>query len=870
MKKIFKVILCFLLLILSAATAVYAEQEPIPVGFWKSGGGQYIYCNNPEYIHSWQVSTDENPYASYMMKCGKLSPDRYAVFFCFYNSCSFDIEPDMEFVSDNAIITINSIGYYLPQNKEYWDCLGAWSDLMDIKIRTLDEYRQYVPYAPLANEFPKTLRLSECNEWISNYIYNYDVVRPNTTFNMLVDFTIDEGEAEVNFTALKHYGTLRDRTHHDPNAQSGSYFRDTSVKGIEPDTLAMVETTLDVVVDSSTKDGEPVNVKVFNQFYPDGHIMPHWMTNINPAKDLYKFSKTVAAGSDMLSLHYRDDSKLSYYGSDIPESERNNEWIFDIYHHDTQEYEEGMPWDENAHQPNAFTGKTLDKNNLPNVEWELNLGNFGVVTRYHLSVTNNDTRLRYLNYMLDTTQASNIVIVRDNRGNMLNPYTLKSENAYALSKGIVRAKKEDCMLSVPAPAGKRVDYIIDVILPTNCFGGMLHSLVIDRYGYMGAEAQSEFPEYTHLSSVKNTVFFNGQENMKWENGRLYEESGGVYHEVPLPLSAQTIFGSRCNDYRLIKTNDGYAARYSGWDEYHPDYIGDGAEKNMLYVFDKQMNFVMQSEMIGYISDFSFWNGILYIDCGKRYSAVYYSTDGGRTTAPIQGNKTLPITNGSSALTTSGSNVYARDAAGIDRKISYENDAPTKIIQAGDIFYCVKSWRTYYDESVPNKISVSRDGLRWYDIVLPELFLELKSVSHIGNRICVDCKYQTFEYDDACLAEDEIKVILNGEYLAFDSGAEISGRRTMVPMRYFFEKLGAAVDWNGELGEITVKKDDSVIVMRLGENTASVDGKSVMLDAPPYVKNDKTMIPLRFLSETLGYSVKWDEKTSTAEINTDNA
>ena len=135
---------------------------------------------------------------------------------------------------------------------------------------------------------------------------------------------------------------------------------------------------------------------------------------------------------------------------------------------------------------------------------------------------------------------------------------------------------------------------------------------------------------------------------------------------------------------------------------------------------------------------------------------------------------------------------------------------------------------------------------------------------------MDCKYQTFEYDDACLAEDEIKVILNGEYLAFDSGAEISGSRTMVPMRYFFEKLGAAVDWNGELGEITVKKDDYVIVMRLGENTASVDGKNVMLDAPPYVKNDKTMIPLRFLSETLGYSVKWDEKTSTAEINTDNA
>ena len=129
-----------------SGTAFAAGQEAIPVRFHKSGGGQFIYCNNPEFIEPTMVSSIENPDATYMMKNEGLKPDNYSVFFCFYNWSDFDIEPDIEFkTSGDAVVRIDSVGYYTPQGTEYWDCIGAWSDLMDMNIRTLNRTEQYVP-----------------------------------------------------------------------------------------------------------------------------------------------------------------------------------------------------------------------------------------------------------------------------------------------------------------------------------------------------------------------------------------------------------------------------------------------------------------------------------------------------------------------------------------------------------------------------------------------------------------------------------------------------------------------------------------------------------------------------------------------------
>ena len=84
------------------------------------------------------------------------------------------------------------------------------------------------------------------------------------------------------------------------------------------------------------KDGEYIKNKVFNQYQPDGYVTDAWCTNLNPQDDIW--SKDISVQSDLLTLTYKDDSKLDYYGSNVKEKEKNNLWIWDPYHSDTAEY----------------------------------------------------------------------------------------------------------------------------------------------------------------------------------------------------------------------------------------------------------------------------------------------------------------------------------------------------------------------------------------------------------------------------------------------------------------------------------------------------------------------------------------------------
>ncbi len=836
--------------------ACFAQSEPVPIEFYQSGGGQYIYCNNPEYITANDVSTKENPNSTYMMKNEKLGPDRYSVFFCFYNSAGFDLEPDMELVSDNAVIRINSVAYYIPKQTEHWICLGAWSDFMNMNIRSLDGTQQFVPYQPLKARFPHEFRLNG-REWMSSYIYNYEAIKPNTTFNMLVDFTILEGEADVNFAALKHYGFAGDRSYHNPNAAPGSYHRDTSVKGIDTRTLPVVEADLDVTIEPGDQDGERVMAKVTNQYYKDGNVVPYWMTNINPSRDEYRFSKEIAAGSDMLSLTYQDDTKRTFYGIDVPQSQRDNIWTFDIYHHDTKEYEQGMPWKIEEHIPNAPNGPTFDIDNPPDLKWEFNLGNFGVTNRYRLKVTNTDTRKRYVNYMLDTVYASNIVVIRDENETMLNPYTLKPENAYALTKGTTEQKREDCMASIPVEPGETKFYFIDVILPTNCFGGMVNSLKIDRYSYLGSDPGVSFHNYTKYDKVNRVTFFNGKEYMGWEHGQLYRQTQSGWERVFLPADTERIFSGRTQDFTIVATASGYAARFCAWDEYPQGFIANMEKQNKVYFFDKAFSYLGAREFPTYIYDMTFADGTLYVQSDK----TYFSKDNS-TFTPLASTQYVPKAGRDAVLTVKNHEIYQIEN-GKTEKICYEGQKPGNIQMAGDVFYEIRSWKASDTDSAENRLAVSKDGIHWTDIILPNRYLQLLKVLHVDNKTQVVCRYETFEFEDE--KTEPVLVRLDGELLGFLTPGEISNDRTMVPMRFFFEKLGAYVEWHAEQRQVSVWQGEKNIVFQIDSDTALVDGEEVTLDAPAYLKDDKTMIPLRFLSESLGYQVQWDAQKRLASI-----
>jgi hypothetical protein len=111
----------------------------------------------------------------------------------------------------------------------------------------------------------------------------------------------------------------------------------------------------------------------------------------------------------------------------------------------------------------------------------------------------------------------------------------------------------------------------------------------------------------------------------------------------------------------------------------------------------------------------------------------------------------------------------------------------------------------------------------------------------------------------------IQVELNGRPLYFNvPPTQVSGR-TMVPLRGIFESLGAQVNWDANTSTITATKDATDVRLGIGDPRATVNGRTVLLDAPAMILDGSTMVPLRFISEALGADVKWFQATQTVSI-----
>lgn len=114
----------------------------------------------------------------------------------------------------------------------------------------------------------------------------------------------------------------------------------------------------------------------------------------------------------------------------------------------------------------------------------------------------------------------------------------------------------------------------------------------------------------------------------------------------------------------------------------------------------------------------------------------------------------------------------------------------------------------------------------------------------------------------------IKVEVDGERLSFDVPPMMIQNRTMVPLRGVFEAMGAQVNWDAPTATITANKADRDVKLTVGNRSATVNGRTVMLDAPPMIVRGSTMVPLRFVSEALGADVKWLSASQTVSITTD--
>lgn len=116
--------------------------------------------------------------------------------------------------------------------------------------------------------------------------------------------------------------------------------------------------------------------------------------------------------------------------------------------------------------------------------------------------------------------------------------------------------------------------------------------------------------------------------------------------------------------------------------------------------------------------------------------------------------------------------------------------------------------------------------------------------------------------------DPIKVFVDGDRVHFEEvGPQQMEGRIMVPVRGVLEKIGANVDWAPETQRVTCNSGDIDIVLHIGDKMAKVNGQMVQLDVPAQTIGGHTMVPLRFLSESLGAKVRWDGDEQTVFIMT---
>ena len=94
---------------------------------------------------------------------------------------------------------------------------------------------------------------------------------------------------------------------------------------------------------------------------------------------------------------------------------------------------------------------------------------------------------------------------------------------------------------------------------------------------------------------------------------------------------------------------------------------------------------------------------------------------------------------------------------------------------------------------------------------------------------------------------------------------ISNDRTLVPLRFVSETLGAEVIWVEGQNGCTIKKGDTEIELTFGSAEFKVNGKPVIYDAPIEITNDRTMVPVRFVSEQLNCDVYWNELNKAVVI-----
>lgn len=117
----------------------------------------------------------------------------------------------------------------------------------------------------------------------------------------------------------------------------------------------------------------------------------------------------------------------------------------------------------------------------------------------------------------------------------------------------------------------------------------------------------------------------------------------------------------------------------------------------------------------------------------------------------------------------------------------------------------------------------------------------------------------------CFAEENISVTLNGNKIEFASQPVMQNDRVLVPLRKIAESLGATVTYDGETETVLAVSGSDIIMFQIGSDVIYVNSEPVKTDVVSFETNGTTFVPTRIFAEGFKCKVDWDDPTQTVII-----
>lgn len=186
---------------------------------------------------------------------------------------------------------------------------------------------------------------------------------------------------------------------------------------------------------------------------------------------------------------------------------------------------------------------------------------------------------------------------------------------------------------------------------------------------------------------------------------------------------------------------------------------------------------------------------------------------------------------------------------------------------------VKSETIWEQEKIFVRQTLPKEGMMYPQVIhypyiigrlqLPTKFMTVSVIDIDTGKVLFEEKQTNSPID-----KHTIKVMINGKQQTLDQPPILKRNRTMVPLRGIFESLGADVHFEQKTGRITITKEKLNIKLKINSKSVDINGKIKIIDVPPFLENDRTMVPLRFISEAIGADVIWDGLQNRVLINTE--